>query len=91
MHNFNQFGNNNLQSRICLGENSIEDEDHFLICPELTDGKSEVQFTDVYGDVDSQYSAVQVFKEIIRRRNVYLEMMNKYTHQYDGPVCPPSG
>ena len=73
----NQFGENNLQCRICQDKNSIEDEDHILICPELTDGKSEVQFTDVYGDVDSQYSAVKAFKKIIRRRNVYIEMMEK--------------
>ena len=38
----NQFGENNLQCRICQDKNSIEDEDHILICPELTDGKSEV-------------------------------------------------
>ena len=72
----NQFGTN-LQCRICQDKDSIEDEDHILICPEMTDGQCDVQFTDVYGDVDTQYNAVKVFKKIIRRRNVYLETIEK--------------
>ena len=75
----NQFGNN-LICRICKVEGSIEDEDHILICPELTDGQSEVQFTDVFGDVNSQYNAVQVYKKIIRRRSVYLEILDSTDH-----------
>ena len=75
----NQFGTN-LICRICKVDGSIEDEDHILICPELTDGQSEVQFTDVFGDVNSQYNAVQMYKKIIRRRRVYLEILDSTDH-----------
>ena len=71
----NQFGND-LTCRICKIHGSIENEDHILICPELTDGQSEVQFTDVFGDVNSQFNAVQVYKKIIRRRSVHLEILD---------------
>ena len=72
-----QFGNV-LTCRICKEEGSVEDENHILICSELTEGQCEVQFTDVYGDLDSQFNAVQVYKKVIRRRNVYLEMMENW-------------
>ena len=52
---------------------SVEDEDHILICPELNDGQTEILFTDVFGDVNSQYNAVQVYKKVIRKRNIHLE------------------
>ena len=32
-----------------------------------------VQYTDVFGDVNSQYNAVQVYKKVIRKRNIHLE------------------
>ena len=66
---------NNLTCRICKLDESIEDEDHILICPEVTDGMTEIQFTDVYGDINAQYNAVQVYKKVIRKRNIYLEKL----------------
>ena len=66
---------NNLTCRTCKVDGSVEDEDHILICPELTDGRTDIQFTDVFGDVNAQYSAVQVFKNVIRKRNLYLEKL----------------
>ena len=71
--NFKMQFANNLTCRICKLDGSVEDEDHILICPELTDGQTEIQFTDVFGDVNSQYNAVQVYKKVIRKRNIHLE------------------
>ena len=77
--NFKQQYVNNLKCRICASEGSVEDEDHILICPALTDGQTDVQFTDVYGDIDSQLHAVKVFKKVLRKRQVYLDMIEKQT------------
>ena len=43
--NFKMQFANNLTCRICKMVGSVEDEDHILICPELTDGQTEIQFT----------------------------------------------
>ena len=77
--NFKQQYVNNLMCRICASEGSFEDEDHILICPALTDGQTDVQFTDVYGDIDSQLHAVKVYKKVLRKRQVYLDMIEKQT------------
>ena len=52
----------------------------------MTDGTCSVQFSDVYGDVDSQYKAVKMFKTALIRRDVYLDLMEKSKHK-DGTVC----
>ena len=70
-----QFGNN-LTCRICKTDESIEDEDHILVCPEQTDGQCDVQYTDVFGDVDSQYNPVKMYKKVMRKRNIYLETLD---------------
>ena len=77
--NFKQQYVNNLKCRICASEGSVEDEDHILICPALTDGQTDVQFTDVFGDIDSQLHAVKVYKKVLRKRQVYLDMIEKQT------------
>ena len=33
-----------------------------------------VRFSDVYGNTDEQYKALQVFKKILRSRKVYLNV-----------------
>ena len=43
----------------------------------MTDGTSTVQFSDVYGDVDSQYKAVKIFKKALRRRDLFLDLIEK--------------
>ena len=73
--NFKMQFANNLTCRTSKLDGSVEDEDHILICPELTDGRTDIQFTDVFGDVNAQYSAVQVFKKVTRKRNLYLEKL----------------
>ena len=52
----------------------LEDEDHLLACKVLNDQKYSVQFDDVYKDVDKQYAVVQVFKKVMRKRKVYLDI-----------------
>ena len=50
----------------------------------------DVQFSDVYGTVDDQLKAVKVFKKVLKRRNICLEILDKQrnTHQTDGPDVP---
>ena len=69
-----QFGNN-LKCIICEDEESEENEDHVLNCTVVNGTETyDVQFTDVYGDADAQYKAVQVYKKVLRTRQIYLEM-----------------
>ena len=72
----NQF-NNKLTCRICKEINTIENEDHILICTVLNNEVYEVTFSDVYGSIDEQYKAVQVFKKVLRRRQPYLDIAEK--------------
>ena len=55
----------------------IEDEEHILHCGEFGNDDDDIRFDDVYGDVDKQLKAVKVFKKILRRREVYLEIRSK--------------
>ena len=71
-----QYGNN-LTCRICEDENSYEDENHILICQKITEGKTDIKFSDVYGDVNCQFRAVQTYKKVFRKRDIYLELMEK--------------
>ena len=82
--NFRGMYGGNLQCRICKEQNSIEDENHILMCPILNSEKYDVKFCDVYSDVDTHYTAVKIDKKVLRRRNVYVEMLEKTkpTHQY---------
>ena len=82
--NFSMMYGGDLKCRICKVENSEEDENHLLICPILNTENHDVKFDDVYSDIDSQYRAVKVFKKVLRRRNVYLEIIEKKkpSHQY---------
>ena len=64
-----QYGNN-LQCRICHHPNSQEDEDHILIYRTINNEKFDIKFCDVYKDIDKQYNAVQIFKKVLRRRQV---------------------
>ena len=75
--NFQNQYNNNLACRICKEINTIENEDHILACPVLNDEVPEVTFSDVYGCIDDQYKAVQIFKKVLRRRQPYLDIAEK--------------
>ena len=75
--NFRNQYNNVLTCRICKENDSIEDEDHILNCSVLNDEGYGVQFSEVYGSADEQYRAVQVFKKVLRRRQIYLDIAEK--------------
>ena len=65
----NQYGNV-VSGRICKDADSIEDEDHLLICNELNTEIYDVPFSDVFADVDKHYKVTQVFKKVLRKRNI---------------------
>ena len=48
-----------LSCRFCKDNGNIEDEDHILRCTVLNNEKYDVKFSDVYGNIDHQYKAVQ--------------------------------
>ena len=67
----NQF-DNVLTCRICQEVNSVEDEDHLLVCKTLKTEEYDVQFSDVYCNLDKQYKVTKEFKSILRRRQILL-------------------
>ena len=73
--NFSQAFQHQLQCRICKEPNTIENEDHLLTCPSLNTEEYGVNFSDVFGNIERQYSAVQVFKRVKRRRQAFLDIM----------------
>ena len=71
---------NNLQCSLCKDMSSIENEEHLLVCPVLTNHPSlkedikTVKYDDVFSDINKQQRAVKVFKEIMK---IYEYTMNK--------------
>ena len=63
-----------MSCRTCNIQQSVENEDHILYCTALNSDAHGVKFGDVYGNPDKQYKALQVFKKILRRRKVYLDV-----------------
>ena len=47
-----------------------QNEDHILKLFVLNDEVYQVTFSDVYGSIDEQYKAVQIFMKVLRRRLV---------------------
>ena len=72
--NFSPLHGEALECRLCNNEDSIENEDHLLVCPILNDEEKSVVFSDVYGNLDKQYEVTQAFKKVLRRRKVYLDL-----------------
>ena len=75
--NFQNQYEEDLSCRFCKDKNKLEDEDHILQCTVLNNDKTDVKFSDVFGNIDQQYKAVQVFKTVMRRRKFYLKIMQK--------------
>ena len=73
--NFSNLFDNDLTCRMCKEVNSIEDEDHILICKKLNTERYDAKFADVYSDIEKQYKVTQVYKKVLRRRKIYLEAM----------------
>ena len=83
--NFEHQYANQLACRICKDENTIEDEDHILKCRELNQNEYNSKFSDVYGNTDEQYNVVKIFKQVLRRRQVFLDLAANSSILIDGP------
>ena len=67
----------NMCCRVCNDANTIEDENHIPACKVLNTELHEVSFSDVYGNVNEQYKAVQFYKKVLRRRKTYMDIAEK--------------
>ena len=65
-----------MSCRACKVIGSVEDEDHILSCMVLKIDSHDVNFRSVYGSMEQQYKATQVFKKILQRRKVNLDVTN---------------
>ena len=72
--NFSHQYGDDLTCRTCRNEDTLENEDHLLVCPALNDEAQDVSFNDVYGNVDVQYRVTQIFKKIFRKQKIYLDL-----------------
>ena len=75
-----------MSCRLCHEENSYEDEDHLLVCKTVNTEQYDVTYSDVYSNVNKQYKVTQVYKKILRKRNILIETMDRSTISNDGPV-----
>ena len=68
---------NNMTCRICLFENSYEDEVHtFEMCTELTSVEnSNIKFADIFGSLSQQVDAIKYFSKIILKRDLFLSIV----------------
>ena len=73
--NFSNLFDNKLNFRTCQEVNSVEDEDHRLLCKTLNTENYDVKFSNVYCDIEKQYKVTQIFKIVLRKRNSYLDAM----------------
>ena len=70
-----------MSCRICLQEDSFEDEEHtFFDCNVLMDDidiEEDIKFEDVFGTLEAQIKAVKYFTKIIEKRNIILDIRQK--------------
>ena len=73
--NFSNLYENDLICRTCKIPDSIEDEEHLLVCDQLKSeaDDSEVKFDFVFQNLENQVKAVKTYKSILRKREVLLE------------------
>ena len=71
--NFSHQYGDDLACRTCRDADTLENEDHLLVCPALNDEAHDVTFNDVYGNIDVQYEVTQIFKKILRKQKIYLD------------------
>ena len=74
--NFGELYQNNLMCRTCRKVGSVENEDHLLNCEALiSENKNigEVEFNFVYKNLEKQKKALEVFKAVLRKREVLLK------------------
>ena len=75
--NFRKLYDNDLICRTCKNPDSQEDEDHLLKCESLVSEVDQddqtVEFNFVYKDLGHQKQAVNVFKSVLRKREILLK------------------
>ena len=74
--NFGDHFENNLTCRTCKKLDSVENEDHLLKCEALTSeikNDEGVEFSYVFDGIEKQKKAVEMFKAVIRKREVLLK------------------
>ena len=77
----NVFKDEDMICRICKKPDSYEDEMHTFQCDELTsdiDIKTNIKFTDIFGNISKQTAAIKYFLQIIKRRELILKI-RKFT------------
>ena len=74
-YNFSTLYERNLVCRTCKEEDSVEEEDHLLVCKNLKSEvkDDEVKFEFVYKDVKHQKRAVKVFKAVLRKSEILIK------------------
>ena len=78
--NFRNLYNNNLECQTCNNNSCIEDENHILNCENLkTEESVKLNFNQVYGCVEEQLRAVKIFKTVLRKREIILELKSNMT------------
>ena len=79
--NFKTQYEDDMKCRICLEEDSYEDEEHtFFLCSVLLKDHStdaEIKFEHLYGDLEEQIRAIKYFKQIADKRQLFLEIRNE--------------
>ena len=75
--NFRNLYENELECQTCEDDESIEDENHLLVCESLSNDESKkANFRQVYGTVEDQLHIVKIFQNILRKRETILELTN---------------
>ena len=72
--NFSALFDQQLHCRLCNLEGSVENEDHLLECSVLNIDAENIQFADVFGNADKQFKAVKMFKTVVRKWRIYIDM-----------------
>ena len=73
--NFSNLYENDLTCRTCKQADSVEDEEHLLVCENLKSEllDPEVKFDFVFQNLEKQKKAIKTYKCILRKREVLLK------------------
>ena len=78
-NNYKQLYNYNTICRLCTQEESIESESHLLTCDvlkgEVREDEQNITTSDLFGPTHKQIKAVKLFKRVLRRRKIYMDVM----------------
>ena len=78
-NNYKIYYNQNTVCRICCDPQSIDDEYHLTCCSllksEVRRDETHISYSDVFGSITQQISAVKLFKRLIRKRTILIEVM----------------